>query len=1078
MRKKLFAILMSAMMMVSFMPSVAFAAVADTDVAQIGDQGYATLADAIKAANSDDTIKLFAGEYTTYGTSYANGKTLHFEGATNEDGTPATIWKYGKSETVKGEGGADYSFESTNVTFENVVFKDNVPGANSYRGFVRLGKSKFENCAFSDMITYLGPDSATFKDCTFTTTGSEYALWIYGIKEVIFDGCTMNVGNRFANAYIEGTNKGEQTIVYKDCTLNANSSDKSALNLKNSNDWNVYFLGKNTVTGLSKNSDTGSALFQVESGSNTNKVYVGATKDDAILVWNNGKTEQYMAPEEYSPTELEYVAMIGETGYISLEAAINNVQSGEVIVLQKDTNIIHNYSKSINEKEYSEDVGSNRLIVDCNGKQFTLDLNGKTLTGRLNLSHANMTVKNGTWKSSSQAINVFGTDNYEYAGKDYTVVTLAQDVTIDSDGYGVAVFGGNPNNLYWPIGFGERVEVYGKIVGNGAGIGGTGNLGMDNYTANITAVESIETLKTTTDKSISQLMIEHGPVVNIYDGAEVMSKKDCPAIYLPGCIEINVYGGKLQGTEAVSVKGGELNVYGGQLIAIGAKCNPIEAVNSGEEPSGAAVSYTSSYSANYPAYIKVSGGTLTSDNYAALLIAHSVDKDSKAVKPFARNVDIKISGGRFVGKEVDIYVENKQTGDIEGYPTTKFISAGTFSSVPATAYLADNAKVYKMSTTPVEYVVSATDPGHSASMNTWTLNAQTGLYEESYVAPPKQDPAPEKIEEATSIDVSKEVEVKKDETGVVAAKTEVSEKVAESIVEAAKTNKSEEVVIAAVAETKSTEAVTKAEVALPVKAIEELAKVDTVQTVVIQTNVAEIALDKKTAEEIAKQAPEGATIIVEAVREDEKSDEVAQDVYELKIIAVQSGTKTEIGDFKGGKVTVKVDIPEGLTGKKVACLYRDNNGKYTRRAVTKQDDAKGFFSFTTNHFSDYVVTEEATAQKLLVNQTEENQKKLKANANGKIKVSFDKVTYDTELGKRVQTYQIYRSTKKNSGFKKVGTVTNKKKSTKTITFTNAKKLKKGKKYYYKVRGRVQLANGKYAYTQWSNVRYAKCKKSR
>ncbi|MBQ0041222.1 MAG: hypothetical protein KBS56_04265 [Clostridiales bacterium] len=416
------------------------------------------------------------------------------------------------------------------------------------------------------------------------------------------------------------------------------------------------------------------------------------------------------------------------------------------------------------------------------------------------------------------------------------------------------------------------------------------------------------------------------------------------------------------------------------------------------------------------------------------------------------------------------------TGD-DSKDYTVTLSGGVYSSQPNSEYVAKEYSVYKLAN-PVTYVVSATAPAHSAGMNTWTLNAQTGLYEESYVAPPKENPVPEKIEETTSIDVSKEVEVKKDESGVVEAKAEVSEKVAESIVEAAKANKSEEVVIAAVAETKSTETVTKAEVALPVKAIEELAKVETVQNVVIQTNVAEIALDKKTAEEIAKQAPEGATIIVEAVREDEKSKEVAQDVYELKIIAVQSGTKTEIGDFKGGKVTVKVDIPEGLTGKKVACLYRDDNGKYTRRAVTKQDDVNGFFSFTTNHFSDYIVTEESTAQKMLVNQTAEKQKKLKAYANGKIKVSFDKVTYDTELGKRVQTYQIYRSTKKNSGFKKVGTVTNKKKSTKTITFTNAKKLKKGKKYYYKVRGRVQLANGKYAYTQWSNVRYAKCKKSR
>ena len=422
---------------------------------------------------------------------------------------------------------------------------------------------------------------------------------------------------------------------------------------------------------------------------------------------------------------------------------------------------------------------------------------------------------------------------------------------------------------------------------------------------------------------------------------------------------------------------------------------------------------------------------------------------------------LNVKGGKFTFDTINENLKIDKAGGII------VITAGEFAADPHTFVNEGNTYLLNDKTLTTPYVVSATAPTHSSGMNTWTLNATTGLYEESYVAPPKQDPAPEKIEEAISIDVSKDVEVKKDETGVVAAKTEVNEKVAESIVEAAKTNKSEEVVIAAVAETKSTEAVTKAEVALPVKAIEELAKVETVKNVVIQTNVAEITLDKTTAEEIAKQAPEGATIIVEAVREDEKSDEVAQDVYELKIIAVQSGTKTEIGDFKGGKVTVKVDIPEGLTGKKVACLYRANNGKYTRRAVTKQDDAKGFFSFTTNHFSDYVVTEEATAQKLLVNQTGVKQYKAKK-AGNKVKLTFKKATWDTELGKKVRTYQIYKATKKNGKFKKFATVTNKK-NVKKITVT---KKAGGKKCYYKIRGKIKLSNGKNAYTKWSAVQGA------
>lgn len=62
-------------------------------------------------------------------------------------------------------------------------------------------------------------------------------------------------------------------------------------------------------------------------------------------------------------------------------------------------------------------------------------------------------------------------------------------------------------------------------------------------------------------------------------------------------------------------------------------------------------------------------------------------------------------------------------------------------------------------------------------------------------------------------------------------------------------------------------------------------------------------------------------------------------------------------------------------------------------------------------------------------------------------------------------YQIYKSQKRNSGYKKCFT-------TSKQTFTNTSGLKKGKTYYYKVRGYKYLG-GKYYYTAWSNVSYRK-----
>jgi len=66
-------------------------------------------------------------------------------------------------------------------------------------------------------------------------------------------------------------------------------------------------------------------------------------------------------------------------------------------------------------------------------------------------------------------------------------------------------------------------------------------------------------------------------------------------------------------------------------------------------------------------------------------------------------------------------------------------------------------------------------------------------------------------------------------------------------------------------------------------------------------------------------------------------------------------------------------------------------------------------------------------------------------------------------------YVIYRSTKKSSGYKAIKTV----KSGSTVKYVN-KKLKKGKKYYYKVRA-YKTVNGKKVYSSYSTVKSVKVK---
>ena len=279
------------------------------------------------------------------------------------------------------------------------------------------------------------------------------------------------------------------------------------------------------------------------------------------------------------------------------------------------------------------------------------------------------------------------------------------------------------------------------------------------------------------------------------------------------------------------------------------------------------------------------------------------------------------------------------------------------------------------------------------------------------------------------------------------------------------------------------------EVELPVKTVERIAEATQASGnkeagMSVKMSAASVTFDAKATQAMVDQA-EGNTIqlVVDDIKtvslnavQKEAVEKLATAII-LDAYLVSNGIKlcTESKNgFAGGKATVALqyEIKNNRTPLNYKVFYVDDNGKLTNLKSKYNEETKSFV-FDIEHFSNYAVAydENGELQASKVNLTKTTTYK-----NGKIKLTFKRLKLSD--GKKITSYQIYRSTSKkfNKNLKKYSI--SRTKNTKTYTWTNSKKLKKGTKYYYKVRGRVKLSDGTYAYTQWSKVKTAKCKKSR
>ena len=178
-------------------------------------------------------------------------------------------------------------------------------------------------------------------------------------------------------------------------------------------------------------------------------------------------------------------------------------------------------------------------------------------------------------------------------------------------------------------------------------------------------------------------------------------------------------------------------------------------------------------------------------------------------------------------------------------------------------------------------------------------------------------------------------------------------------------------------------------------------------------------------------------------------------VVENPTIAPADGGKTTLSP-DGTTLTITPD--EGKEVEKVLLNGKDLGAVTEIKGLKTGDKVEITFKDKTSDPSGTLTPAQSKLAKGVRNTTIVLKSKL--TKSGKIRLTWTK-SKDYKL----DYLEVYRSTKKNSGYGKKPFFTTK--SGSTAKYLNTKSLKKGKTYYYKLRG-VRIIDGKKYYTQWSN----------
>ena len=365
MKRKLLSVLLTLCLAFSLLPTAALADGEGTqtnDVAQIGETKYATLQEAVNAAN-DNTVKLLENVTEDINIPTGINVTLDLNGhkITNVSGHTITVEKGGKlnisdsvgtgvvDNTSHGKGAIVNSGEVTlnGGTFkrsaENGTYSPYGNGGNSWYTIANYGTMEIntgvtvENAGgYSSMIRNGGEATA---DCNLTIRGGNFTGGINTVKNDLFGVLTINGGN-FSNTaqyVIMNWNKAEITAGTFQTLDTA-----SAVLFTSAFGSNANYVGELTISGgeFKHASDTQEMIVDHYDESNKGNAVVTGDKFDADI-------SKYI-PTDYVQSadgtveklgETNAVAKVGGTYYKTLADAVAAAQDGDTITLLKDAEL-------------------------------------------------------------------------------------------------------------------------------------------------------------------------------------------------------------------------------------------------------------------------------------------------------------------------------------------------------------------------------------------------------------------------------------------------------------------------------------------------------------------------------------------------------------------------------------------------------------------------------------------------------------------------------------------------------------------------------------------------------------------